>query len=86
MQVVREADADRPDLGVGDQLAGVPVAAHALGLEGRQPFRYGVGHGHQVRRRRPPDRGRVNLADLAQADQPDGARSGGEASSHGSLR
>jgi hypothetical protein len=72
---VRQADADRADLGVGDQLAGVRVAADALGVEGRQQLRNGVGDGPQARGARLPDRGRVDLAGLAEADQPDGARS-----------
>ena len=84
VQVVRQADADRADLGVGDQLAGVPVAADALGLEGRQQVRSGIGDGHQARGARLPDRGRVDLADLAEADQPDGARSRGVVGTHGS--
>jgi hypothetical protein len=53
-------------------------------LEGRQQVRSGVGYGHQARGARLSDRGRVNLADLAEADQPDGARSRGSVGTHGS--
>jgi len=83
VQVVGQADAHRADLGVGDQLTGVPVAAHAPGFEGRSQLRYGIGHGDQARDARPPDCRGMDLADLAQANEPDGAGSGGAAGTHG---
>jgi hypothetical protein len=81
---MRQADADRADFGVGDQLAGVPVGADALSMKGLQQRWIGVGHGRQARPPRLPDRGRMHLAGLAEADQPDGARSRGGAGIHGS--
>ncbi len=73
---MRQADADRADLGVGDQLAGVPVTADALGLEGRQQVRNGVGDGHQACRTRswagPRPRDLADLADVSIS--PDGVR------------
>ena len=77
VQVVRQADADRADPRVGDQLAGAGVAAHGLAFERRHQFGHGIGHGDQPRRSGLPHRCRVDLADLAQADQPDGSGVGG---------
>jgi hypothetical protein len=70
VQVVRQADGHGADLGVGDQLTGVPVGPHTVGRERLEQFRRGVGHGYQPRGRRPPDGVGVYLAGLAEAYQP----------------
>ncbi len=68
VQVVRQADRHGADLRVGDQLPGIQVRPHAVGLKRPQQRGLGIGHGHQAPGRRPPDSGHVDLADLAQAN------------------
>ena len=85
VEVVWQADAYRADLRVGDQPGRVRVPAHALRLERRQQLGRGVGDGHQARRAGRLDRRRVDLADLPEADHPDGHGSGGGFRVHAGL-
>ncbi len=56
VQVVRQADRHGADLRVGDQLPGIQVRPHAVGLKRPQQRGLGIGHGHRrpARARRTP--------------------------------